>query len=219
MGTEITWTASSAVMAVAWSVQRLMEALMASWPRRGRRLLVVGADPGIYSRFFWSCGFDVVLAVPDPRILAEARQYLGAMADLHLAQPDHLPWEEDAVDYAFVLFAMTPKNRQAVITEAVRVARSGVMVIFGDTLALARPFAAFLPQAGPWWVLRRLLRLACPAGHIRSASVIPFLRLPWSATSPIFPPGIGPCCGILHDFSQTPVTTPLWAWEHGMEVS
>ncbi len=206
-------------MTTSWAIEQLMETLMASWPRRGRRLLVIGADPGIYCRFLWSCGFDVVLAAPSARIVAEARQSLGTTADIHLAQPDHLPWEEDAVDYALVLFAMTPKNRQAVITEAVRVAHSGVMLVFGDTLALARPFAPSLPQAGPWWVLRRLLRLAHPAGHLRSASVIPSLRLPWGAKTLLVPPGIGPCCGILHDFSPTPATTPLWAWRHGMEVS
>ncbi|MDK2873005.1 MAG: hypothetical protein PWQ64_769 [Desulfomicrobiaceae bacterium] len=215
----ITWPASSAGMAAAWEIQRLMEALMVSWPRRGRRLLVIGADPGIHCRFFWSCGFDVILAAPDPRVLAEARQSLGDAADVHLAQPDHLPWEEDAVDYALVLFAMTPKNRQAVVTEAVRVARSGVMLVFGDTLALARPLTPSLPQTGPWWGLRRLLRLVHPAGRIRSASVVPGLKLPWGASTPLLPPGIGPCCGILHDFSPTPTTTPLWAWRHGVEIS
>lgn len=208
------WLASAAGRAAAPAIQRLLEALVTGWPRRGRRLLVVGADPGDHGRWLWSCGFDVTLAVPLPQVLGQARETLGRAAEVQLAQPDHLPWSDDAFDYAVSLFAFAPAQREHCLAEAVRVARSGVVVVFGDALALGRWLPPRLPVGGAWWAVRRALR-AAHAGALRSASVLP---APWAARLPVLPPGLGPCCGIRQDLAASPITTPLLAWRHGVEA-
>ncbi len=213
------WLTSGAGQAAFPALQHLIESLMTGWPRRGRRLLLIGPDPGFYSRWLWTCGFDVTLAGSDPETLNHARAFVRDAAELQLAQPDHLPWPTDAFDYAISFFAFQASQRQAALLEAVRVARSALIVVFGDSWALGRWLVSNLPAGGAWWAVRQTLRAAHP-GPLRSASVLVGTpRLSWVSRLPLLLPGFGPCCGIRHDFEPVFLRTPLLAWRPGVEIS
>jgi len=202
------WWASSAGEEAQLPLGHLIDALMAPWPRGQWKLLVVGADEGIVCHHFWSRGVIVTLAASAPTFLAQTRDRCPSV-DLHLAQPDHLPWEDGSFDFAISLFAWQEPEMPRCLRELIRVVQGGVVVIFGDAWAIGRLAQSTPPASAPWWKVRAALR-RCAPGYTRSASVFFGKKQMFGRT--LLPPGIGPCCGIRHSLAPQYGTTPLWAW-------
>jgi hypothetical protein len=210
------WFASSLEEA-SLSVRGLVDVLVAPWPQRHQKLLVVGTDPGIVCHQLCSRGFAVTLAAPTPTFLAQTRERCPSV-DLHLAQPDHLPWEDGSFDFAISLFAWQEAEMPRCLRELIRVVQGGVVVIFGDAWAIGRLAQSTPPVSAPWWKVRAALR-RCAPGHTRSASVF-FGKTQMFGRTLLLPPGIGPCCGIRHWLAAPQyVTTPLWAWREREPMS
>ena len=111
--------------------KRLLDAMLAGWPRRCRRLLDVGCGTGVFLHLLWEMGFDVTGVDASPVMLKAARERFGNRAALHLGNGEHLPFEDDEFDFAVIWsvleFAADPL---AMISEAVRVAEEGVLIGF-----------------------------------------------------------------------------------------
>ncbi|AGW12740.1 class I SAM-dependent methyltransferase [Megalodesulfovibrio gigas] len=143
--------------------RRLLERMLAAWPRRGRSLLEIGCGPGHLLDVFWQSGFDVTGTDHSPAMLAAARERLGHRVDLHLAAYDHLPFADREFDY--VALTGCPPTREH-LAEAVRLASRGVLVTFCNRLSLAgaasllrRPNSFPPPrQTACFWPVQRRLR-------------------------------------------------------------
>lgn len=111
--------------------KRLLDAMLAGWPRRCRKLVEVGCGTGVFLHLLWEMGFDVTGVDSSPVMLKAARERFGNKAALHLAKGEHLPFEDDEFDFAVVWsvleFAADPL---AMLSEAARVAEEGVLVGF-----------------------------------------------------------------------------------------
>ncbi|MBG0777345.1 MAG: methyltransferase domain-containing protein [Desulfovibrionaceae bacterium] len=137
--------------------RRLLERMVSPWPRRGRRLLEIGCGTGLFLQVFYEAGFDVDGMDSSPAMLGAARRRMGETADLQVGAADHLPYADNEYDYvALVTMLEFVADPAAVLAEAVRVARSGVLVAFLNRWSLY-----YLTRGAPWPLLRRsMLRSA-----------------------------------------------------------
>lgn len=124
--------------------RRLVQKMLAPWPRRGRSLLEVGCGSGRFLDVFWDAGFDVTALDPDPVQLEAANVRLGGRVETRLGVPDALPFEDDAFDFVslgpFSLCQNTQRGTQNVadaLREAARVAALGVLLRFWNPHSLA----------------------------------------------------------------------------------
>ncbi len=111
--------------------KRLLEAMLAGWPRRCRKVVEIGCGTGVFLHLLWEMGFDVTGVDSSPVMLKAARERFGNKAALHQGKGEHLPFEDDEFDYAVVWsvleFAADPL---ALLSEAARVAEEGLLVGF-----------------------------------------------------------------------------------------
>ena len=52
--------------------KKLLQGVIAPWPRRKQKLLDIGCGTGMFLEFFWSCGFDLTGMDKSPDMLARA---------------------------------------------------------------------------------------------------------------------------------------------------
>ena len=118
-------------------VSRILNSLISDWPRRGRRLLHASCGSGRVSELFWEAGFDVTAVTADPEIMQEAREYMGPRADIQLATPDCLPFDDNSFEFVAVPF-LCRKNGSlsGSLREALRVASKGVLFGFFNSWSL-----------------------------------------------------------------------------------
>jgi SAM-dependent methyltransferase len=139
----------------------LLHGLLSGWPRRNRSLLAFNAGSGDFLDVLWEAGFDVTAQDSAPEYLDRARQALGKRADFVLSSPDHLPFDDDAFDYAVAVAALEFwEHPEAVLEEMARLACNGVILIFPNALSVF----------GLECLLRR--------GHPLCAAARPLLRSP-----------------------------------------
>lgn len=118
-------------------VSRIISYLISDWPRRGRRLLHAGCGSGRVSELFWEAGFDVTGVTVDPDLMQEAREYLGARADIQLAAPDCLPYDDNSFEFVAIPFLCRGSGSLAgSLREAFRVASKGVLLGFFNSWSL-----------------------------------------------------------------------------------
>ena len=56
---------------------KLLQGVIAPWPRRKQKLLDIGCGTGMFLEFFWSCGFDLTGMDKSPDMLSLAREKIG----------------------------------------------------------------------------------------------------------------------------------------------
>lgn len=118
-------------------VSRILSHLISDWPRRGRRLLHVNCGSGRVSELFWEAGFDVTAVTADPELLQETRDYLGPRADVQLAAPDCLPYDDNSFEFVAIPFlCCRNKALEGSLREAVRVGSKGVLTGFFNSWSL-----------------------------------------------------------------------------------
>lgn len=169
----------------------LVQYLVSEWPRRGHSLLDVGCGTGIFTEMFREYGFDVTGCDNSREMLAASRARLGHQADLRLGQAEHLPFEDDSMEYVALLSVLTyVSDPGSALAEALRVARRGVIVGFlnrwsaygvYDSLVENRRGRCCKRWISLGWI-SRTARSLCPHCRIRSRSVLPGPPPTWKAS-------------------------------------
>lgn len=140
-GTFMLWNKKDLERYVRWSntpegffalnqEARLVKSLAADWPSKGRTFLEVGCGSGIFLNVLHQAGFDVTGVDNSPIMLNAARERMGDKVDLHLADAEDLPFDDDYFDYVglFSILEFT-EDPQPFLSEAVRVASKGIITL------------------------------------------------------------------------------------------
>lgn len=214
--------------------ERLLRGLLAPWPRRKRRLLDLGCGTGQFLDFFWSSGFDLTGLDKSPAMLARAKEKMGQRVDFHLGQGEHLPFADHEFDYVSIMTVLEfVDDPGAVLHEAARVARLGILVTFlnrfslyGLSVRLARKKSS-LAQAHwfTWAEMRRLLRTTIPIASWQARSILLGPPATWKESllfrqinSQTLFPWLGAFCAVRLDLTVSRVQTPLLAWKRDPTV-
>ncbi|QJT10043.1 class I SAM-dependent methyltransferase [Oceanidesulfovibrio marinus] len=116
---------------------RLLDYLVSGWPRRNQKLLEVGCGPGVFLERFWHLGFDISGLDISPAMIDAARTRLGKHTDLHVGNAEHLPFGDNDFDFVLVITLLElADDPEAVLREAVRVARKGILVAYLNRYSL-----------------------------------------------------------------------------------
>lgn len=210
----------------------MLQYFMAPWTRRQQRLLEVGCGPGRFLQFFWESGFDVTGLDASPAMLELARNRMGAKADLHVGQAEHLPFDDKEFDVVALLTLLEfCEDPGQVVVEALRVARKAVLITFLNKhsiygvvkrLPVRRQACGFLSKARwySWWEMRRLVVGHAGKRPIAAASVLFGPRRTWAAKSVwrklncrLLPPFVGAYAGMRCDLVGEAPLTPIMAWK------
>lgn len=122
--------------AVLLQKKHLLERIIYGWPRRGRSLLDVGCGSGALTEIFWQGGFDVTALDASEDALSLARARLASHCDLYLGNAAALPFDDNSFEYVALMdcleYVGAPED---VLAEALRVAASGVIIGFANTMS------------------------------------------------------------------------------------
>ena len=204
--------------------QRMLDHLLAGWRRRGSSLLHIGLNGELSPETFWEAGFDVTALDRSPERLSLFREKTGPKVEYSCGNPELLPFGDGEFDYAVLVHHGLKKRKRAGIgagfaadmpaelSEALRVASRGVIIIEWNRFSLAWPpfqekgaeeEGGVLP-----WELCSLVRRACPERRRHLVSVLPLWRGTWPSenTGPI-----ALLCKALIPLNITPVALPFGA--------
>lgn len=162
---------------------RLFQRLVSDWPRRNHSLLGVGCGPGVFLEMLWEYGFDVTGIDTCQTGIDMARERLGHRADFHIGQPDHLPFEDESMDYVALISVLEyVPDPSAALEEALRVAAHGVILgfmnrwsVYGLVAGLPAWLRKSEPRHGRWlspWKLASMVRELSPGATVRTRSVL-----------------------------------------------
>jgi len=201
---------------------RLLEHLMSAWPRRGRTLLEIGCGPGVFLEFFHHAGYDVTGLDKSPVMAHAARARLGHRAEVNLGDCTALPYEDSQFDVAVLLTVLEfVPDPEAALREAVRVARSAVLVGYLNNWSLYRLCRSrhSVVSRGRWFSpceMHALARKACGYAPSAHASVLPGPPWTWKPGFPfraagrlVLPLPLGAYCGLTMDLTRDPPLTGL----------
>lgn len=203
----------------------LFQELVSVWPRRGCTLLDVGCGSGVFLEMFWEYGFDVTGCDGRPELLAAARARLGHRAEFRQGTADRLPFDDDGMDYvALISLLGYVSDVEAALCEALRVARSGVIVGFLNRWSAYAVHDRLFRKRGeqrrgrwisPAWVFRTARRLN-PQCRIRIRSVLPGPPGTWHdmplwgrLNRVLLPLPLGAYVGMCIDIRIPPPLTPI----------
>jgi SAM-dependent methyltransferase len=205
--------------------RRLLESLVAAWPRRGRSLLEVGCGTGVFLEHLYQTGFDVTGVDRSESMAAAARQRLGCKADIQVANAERLPFGDKEFDYV-VLWGVLEfcDDPLTALREAARAAARGVLVGYLNrwsaywwthgrnrpehTLGRARWFS--------WPEMRRMAVEGLGRPPRLSRSVLPGPPVTWRPgspwkylNSPLYPALLGAFAALRVDFVDEKPLTPI----------
>jgi ubiquinone/menaquinone biosynthesis C-methylase UbiE len=209
--------------------ERLLQGVIAPWPRRKQKLLDIGCGTGIFLEFFWSCGFDLTAMDQSPDMLARARDKIGHRADLHLGAAEDLPFEDREFDYAALMTVLEfVDDPVQVLREAGRVARKGVLVTFLNRHSLygwsvrrgGRQSSLARAHWFSWFEMRALIQKTLSPGLVEARSILLGPPSSWSPAPllrhlnslPVFP-WLGAVTAVRIDLTAPRAQTPLLAWK------
>ncbi|MGM0423374.1 MAG: class I SAM-dependent methyltransferase [Thermodesulfobacteriota bacterium] len=208
--------------------KKLVLEMIAQWPRPKQHLLQIGCGSGYFLQAFLEAGFQVTGTDSSREMLKKSRVRLGAKVDLHLAQPEHLHFEDKEFDYSALInvleFSQEPEQA---LLEACRVTKKRLLLLFLNrcsmlylTRKLRLPFLpspkSRLQQAHwrSWPELKRLVRYNLGPRPMRAASVLPGPKWTWSKNSWWHLPfPMGAICTVELDISKERLGTPILAWK------
>jgi len=208
---------------------KLLQGVMAPWPRRKQKLLDIGCGTGMFLEFFWSCGFDLTGMDKSPDMLALAREKIGHRADLHLGSAEHLPFEDREFDYVSLVTVLEFTDDPAsVLREAARVARKGLVIGFLNRWSLywlserLEKKKSSLSRAHwfTWLEMRGLIHKNLSPGSTAARSILLGPPCTWNP-APIIGqlnsvavlPWMGAFTAVRVDLTAPRAQTPLMAWK------
>lgn len=208
--------------------KKLVLEMIAQWPRRKQHFLQVGCGSGYFLHAFFESGFQITGTDSSREMLQKTRARLGAKADLHLAQPEHLHFEDKEFDYCALINVLefSPEPEQ-VLLEACRVTKKRMLILFLNrcsafylTRQLRLPFGSnkygSLQQAQwrNWGEIKHMVRSNLGPRPMRAASVLPGPKFSWKKTSWLhLPLPLGAICAAELDISKEKLGTPILAWK------
>ncbi len=209
--------------------EKLLQGIIAPWPRRKQELLDIGCGTGAFLEFFWSCGFDLTALDLSPDMLSSARQKMGDRVDFHLGSAEHLPFEDREFDYVSLMTVLEfADDPGLVLREAARVVRKGILVMFLNRLSLygwsmrLRRKQSILARARwfTWPEMRTLIERNISPGAMQARSILVGPSCTWN-TLPVvhqlnstpLPAWLGAVTAVRVDMTAPPARTPLMAWK------
>jgi SAM-dependent methyltransferase len=211
--------------------RRLLDSVVAEWPRRNQRVLEIGCGTGMFQQILFDDGFSVAGLDKSPRMIEAARKRLGPAAELYVGNGEALPFVDNEYDFC-VLWTVLEfcENPGQVLAEAARVASKGLVIGF-----LNRHSAYWLTRGAPWpwnrgsmlararwstWAEMRakaLVHTGFKPARTRSILLGPpstwAEHQPWHfLNSLILPPQLGAICAMRVDLVGYRPLTPLFAW-------
>lgn len=207
--------------------RRLVEVMSSAWPRRYQRFLEIGCGNGYFLQALWENGFDVTGVDASPTLLAAARDRMGNLADLHLGQADKLPFEDKEFDFTGLFMALdrTP-DPMAVLREAARVTRKGVLITFRNRWSLEFLLCGAWTSGSEterwfgWLEMRSLIFRGIGCKPLRARSVLPGPACTWRKAQPwrflnsrVLPPTIGAVGAVAVDLMGEAAMTANLLWK------
>ncbi|PKN08657.1 MAG: class I SAM-dependent methyltransferase [Deltaproteobacteria bacterium HGW-Deltaproteobacteria-8] len=212
--------------------RRLLDSVVAQWPRRNQRVLEIGCGTGLFQQILYDDGFTVAGLDKSPQMISEARKRLGPNAELYVGNGEALPFADKEYDFC-VLWTVLEfcDDPGLVLAEAARVAAKGLLIGF-----LNRHSCYYLARGWRWpWQESSTLSRACwytwpemralalvntgfkPA---RTRSVLPGPPWTWRDTPPwgfinrlILPSQLGAICAMRIDLVGYQPLTPIYSWK------
>jgi len=131
-------------------------------PRRGTRLLEVGAGTGHWTRFFAERGFAVAAAEVSPAMLAVARGKNIAGAEFYAADALDLPYRDGSFDVAAAVTVLEfVRDPGRAVAEMARCVRTGGCLVVGALNRLSLVAGLRIRSGSRLW---RAARFYTPAG-------------------------------------------------------
>ncbi|MFA6810303.1 MAG: methyltransferase domain-containing protein [Desulfoplanes sp.] len=210
---------------------RLLQRMISTWPRRKQKLVDIGCGAGHFAHMFWEWGFDVSGIDASPAMLKRARVLMDKHMQLQVGVAERLPYDDNEFDFAALITVLEfCDDPVAVIAEAARVARKGLVIGFLNRYSLyyllhVRSQRKLLESVWAksfwfsWWEMQRCIISALGRQPLCARSVLPGPMCSWRAT-PFFkqlggvllPPYLGAFVTVRIDLLGEPVKTPLMAW-------
>ncbi len=210
--------------------KKLIQRLIAGWPRRRQSLLEIGCGTGIFLEMFWESGFDVYGIDSSKSMLRKARERLGQKADLHLGRGECLPFETNEFDFAVMITLLEfCRDPGQVLNEAGRVARKGLLICFLNKNSLyhfnRKLLRLWYGEDGllirarwySYWEVKKLVNETLGPKKTYTRSVLPGTGIMWQnrlfmkcLNKKLWPPIMGAFTGMRVDLiDRDPLTTPL----------
>jgi SAM-dependent methyltransferase len=215
------------------SETRLLQSVLAGWPRRGHKLVELGCGTGLILEILYQMGLDVTGLDSSPEMLAAARKRLGNRAELHLGNGELTPYADNEFDYAFLWSVLEfADNPEAMLAEAARVAEKGILVGFLNKHSLyygmnVRGTGSTLDSGAwhTWCEIQDMIRRATGFRPTLAQSVLPGPMQTWRAGRVarivnwgLYPPYVGAFAAVRVDFVNMRPLNPLFVWRGEPEM-
>ncbi|MCJ2165630.1 MULTISPECIES: class I SAM-dependent methyltransferase [unclassified Pseudodesulfovibrio] len=212
---------------------RLLQDVLAGWPRRKHKLLEIGCGTGLFLEMLYQMGLDVTGMDNSPEMIMAARKRFGNRAELHLGHGEHMGYSDNEFDYALLWSVLEfTEEPEAMLTEAARVAEKGLLIGFLNKNSLyytmnVRNSGSTLSKANwfTWCEMQDLIHNATGFRPTLARSVLPGPAKTWKPTglcnlinSKILPPSLGAFVAVRVDFTNMKPLTPLFAWKSEPEM-
>ena len=212
---------------------RLLQNVLAGWPRRKHKLLEIGCGTGLFLDTLYQMGFDVTGIDNSPEMIMAARERFGNRAELHLGHGEHMGYSDNEFDYAFLWSVLEfTSEPEAMLAEAARVAEKGLLIGFLNKNSLyytlnVRDSGTTMSKANwfTWCEIQDLIKNATGFRPTLARSVLPGPMQSWKPSglsnfinSRILPPSVGAFVAVRVDFTSMKPLTPLFAWKTEPEL-
>ena len=206
---------------------RLLQEVIAGWPRRGKKLLELGCGTGLFLEILWQLGFDVTGLDKSPEMVMAGRKRFGNRAELHLGDASDTPFEENEFDYVFLWSVLEFSSQpEAILAEAARVAEKGIIVGFLNRASLyyrktIRKTSGTMSKAHwyNWYEVQDMIKNATGFSPVTARSTLLGPASTWGrgglwswANDALLPPQLGAFTACRVDFVNIKPLTPLFAW-------
>lgn len=213
---------------------KLLQTVLAGWPRRKRKLLEIGCGTGLFLDMLYQMGLDVTGIDSSPEMVLAARKRFGNRADLHLGHGEHMGYSDNEFDYALLWSVLEfTEEPEAMLKEAARVAEKGLLIGFLNKNSLyytinVRDSGGTMSKANwfTWCEIQDLIASATGFRPTLARSVLAGPMKTWKPTglsnlvnSKILPPSVGAFVAVRVDFVNMKPMTPLFAWKTEPEMS
>lgn len=212
---------------------RLLQSVLAGWPRRGHKLLEIGCGTGLILEMLYQMGFDVTGLDNSPEMIMAARTRLGNRAEFHLGTGELTPYADNEFDYALIWAALEfTDDPAAMLAEAARVAEKGILLGFLNKHSLyyamnVRNTGSTL-DSGTWYTwceIQDMIKRATGFRPTTAQSVLPGPLQTWKAgklvqyiNCGLYPPFVGAFGAARVDFVNMKPLNPLFAWRTEPEM-